>query len=121
MFRWLPGTWAAKRRRVDCARISADRRDQVISVIIADDQTLVREGLAMLVDIEPDIEVVGQASDGAQAVELARRLRPDVVVMDIRMPILDGIEATRRLMTEPLPPRSWCSRLSTWTRTSSGP
>jgi DNA-binding NarL/FixJ family response regulator len=67
-------------------------------VIVADDQTLVREGLAMLVDIEPDIDVVGQASDGAEAVELARQLRPDVVVMDIRMPILDGIEATRRLI-----------------------
>jgi len=77
----------------------------VISVIIADDQTLVREGLAMLVDIEPDLEVVGQASDGAEAVELARHLRPDLVVMDIRMPIVDGIEATRQLMAEPVPPR----------------
>jgi DNA-binding NarL/FixJ family response regulator len=77
----------------------------VIRVVIADDQTLVREGLAMLVNIETDIEVVGQAQDGAEAVELARQLRPDVVVMDIRMPVLDGLEATRRLMTEPVPPR----------------
>ena len=53
----------------------------MITVVVADDQALVREGLAMLVDIEPDIEVVGQAPDGAEALELARRLRPDVVVM----------------------------------------
>jgi DNA-binding NarL/FixJ family response regulator len=74
-------------------------------VLIADDQTLVRESFAVLLDIEPDIDVVGQASDGLEAVAMARSLRPDVVVMDIRMPKLDGLEATRRLMANPAPPR----------------
>ena len=68
-----------------------------IRVLIADDQELVRTGLSMILDAQPDITVVGQASDGAEAVELARRLRPDVCVFDIRMPDVDGIEATRLL------------------------
>lgn len=66
-------------------------------VLVADDQDLVRTGLAMILDAQPDIEVVGQAVDGRQAVELARELRPDVCLFDIRMPELDGIEATRLL------------------------
>ncbi|TQL47363.1 LuxR family two component transcriptional regulator [Homoserinimonas aerilata] len=68
-----------------------------IRVLIADDQELVRTGLGMILDAQPDIEVVGAASDGAEAVALARSLRPDVCLFDIRMPILDGIEATRVL------------------------
>ena len=68
-----------------------------IRVLIADDQELVRTGLSMILDAQPDIEVVGQASDGNQAVALARRLRPDVCLFDIRMPGLDGIQATRML------------------------
>lgn len=76
-------------------------------VIIADDQEIVRTGLAMILDAQPDIEVVGVAADGIQAVELARELRPDVCLFDIRMPGLDGIEATRRLagptVDHPLP------------------
>jgi len=68
-----------------------------IRVLVADDQELVRTGLAMILDAQPDIEVVGQAADGRQAVALAHALRPDVCLFDIRMPEVDGIEATRQL------------------------
>lgn len=68
-----------------------------IRVLIADDQDIVRTGLRMILDAQPDIEVVGEAVDGRDALELARRLRPDVCLFDIRMPELDGIELTRRL------------------------
>ncbi|MEU7862970.1 response regulator transcription factor [Nonomuraea sp. NPDC049141] len=68
-----------------------------IRVIVADDQEIVRTGLTMILDAQPDIEVIGEAADGRRAVELARRLRPDVCLFDIRMPGLDGIEATRSL------------------------
>jgi DNA-binding NarL/FixJ family response regulator len=67
-------------------------------VLIADDQALVRVGLAKILDGEPDLSVCGEAEDGEDAVFEARRLRPDVVLMDIRMPVLDGIEATRRIV-----------------------
>ncbi|HUT17611.1 MAG TPA: response regulator transcription factor [Anaerolineae bacterium] len=68
-----------------------------IRVIVVDDQELVREGLAIILDAQPDIEVVGQAADGQEAVALASRLHPDVVLMDIKMPRLDGIAATREI------------------------
>jgi DNA-binding NarL/FixJ family response regulator len=68
------------------------------SVLIADDQALVRVGLRKILEAEPDTTVVGEAGDGEDAVTQARRLRPDVVLMDIRMPVLDGIEATRRIV-----------------------
>jgi DNA-binding NarL/FixJ family response regulator len=68
-----------------------------IRVLVADDQEIVRTGLTMILDAQPDIEVVAEAADGRRAVELARRLRPDVCLLDIRMPGLDGIEATRLL------------------------
>jgi DNA-binding NarL/FixJ family response regulator len=68
-----------------------------IRVLIADDQDIVRAGLGMILDAQPDIEMVGEAADGLSAVTLARELRPDVCLFDIRMPHLDGIEATRRL------------------------
>jgi len=73
----------------------------VISVLVADDQDLVRLGLRALIDSEADLTFAGEAADGLAAVDQARRLRPDVVLMDIRMPGIDGIEATRRIIADP--------------------
>jgi DNA-binding NarL/FixJ family response regulator len=77
-----------------------------IRVVVADDQELVRTGLVMILGAQPDITVVGEAADGIQALEVATRLRPDVLLVDIRMPGLDGVEVTRRLagpdVTDPM-------------------
>jgi len=71
------------------------------SVLVVDDQTLVRAGFRFLVDASPDLEVVGEAADGREAVLIAQQTHPDVVLMDIRMPHLDGIEATRQILSDP--------------------
>jgi DNA-binding NarL/FixJ family response regulator len=76
-----------------------------ITILLADDHALMRSGLRGMLEAQDDMRVVGEAADGAEAVEVALKLRPDVVIMDIRMPRLDGIEATKRLLAHPGAPR----------------
>ncbi|WP_212816578.1 response regulator [Polymorphospora rubra] len=76
-----------------------------IRLVVADDQAMIRAGLRLVVETEPDLQVVGEATDGLEAVALARRTRPDVVLMDIAMPRLDGLAAARELLATPAPPR----------------
>jgi DNA-binding NarL/FixJ family response regulator/class 3 adenylate cyclase len=104
----LAGDFPALRTAGEGAASLADRHDELatapdgptVRLLIADDQALVRAGFRMILEAEADIEVVGEAADGEEAVAEAQRLKPDVVLMDVRMPEVDGIEATRRLLGE---------------------
>ena len=69
----------------------------MISVLLVDDQNLIRQGLKALLELEPDLKIVGEAENGKQAVELVEQLQPNVVLMDIRMPLMDGVAATREI------------------------
>ena len=89
----------------------------MISVVVADDEALIRDSFRMLLEPEPGIDWVGEASNGREAVERVRQLRPDVVLMDVRMPIMDGLDATRAITAAGLPSGFWCSRPTTPTRT----
>ena len=75
-----------------------------IRILVVDDQALIRSGLRMILDAEADMTVVGEAADGREAVESGKRLRPDVILMDVRMPVMDGIDATRKLLGSGLDP-----------------
>src|SRR5512133_2021328 len=90
-----PGSgWPPPCRFPQCRRQTGAAMAEPIRVLVVDDQALVRNGFAVILDAEPDITVVGEAADGAEAIDAAVTLRPDVVLMDVRMPGMDGIAAT---------------------------
>src|SRR5690606_1456775 len=97
-----PGRGLDRHRGPPAHRSSPGAR-MTISVLLADDAAMVRAGFAALLDAQPDVRVVGQATTGKEAVAQAARLRPDVILIDVRMPEMDGIEATRRICSPSFP------------------
>jgi CheY-like chemotaxis protein len=91
---------AHRHQATDAMRQQAHADDHHIRVLLVDDHRMLREGIIGLLENQPDIEVVGEAGDGETAIDLARRLHPDVILMDVTMPRMGGIEATRRIATE---------------------
>ena len=113
------GTWSAGPSpdggfRVTAVAADATRSRVMIKVLVVDDQSLVRQGFGALLDAQADIEVVGSAENGAEAVEAVRRLAPDIVLMDVRMPVMDGLEATRQLLALPMDPHPRVIMLTTF-------
>src|SRR5579864_1825119 len=92
--------WRRRGQRREGRRGGGGEGSVVIRVLLADDQALIRAGFRVLIDVADDLEVIGEATDGQQAVDLARRERADVVLMDIRMPGVDGLEANRRISAD---------------------
>ena len=90
-------------------------------MVVADDEALIRDSFRLLLETEEGITCVGEAADGREAVALTRELRPEVVLMDVRMPVMDGLEATRLVSAAGLPSGSWCSRPTTPTSTCTTP
>lgn len=76
-----------------------------VRIVLVDDQSLFRAGIRMVIDSQSDLEVVGEASDGREAIDVVRQVRPDIVLMDVRMPVMDGLAATAEILREPEPPR----------------
>lgn len=103
--RWHAVSRAGTRRRLPGGGRPAARLTQVIRLVVADDQELVRDGFCSILDREPDLAVVAQAADGVQAIAAAASTRPDVVLLDIRMPVMDGLQAGRRMLAGPSPPK----------------
>jgi DNA-binding NarL/FixJ family response regulator len=96
------------------AKGGATRAAKLTRCLIVDDQAMVREGFAAVLDAQPDMRVTGQAADGADAVAQARRLQPDVVLMDVRMPVMDGLEAARQILSAPGPQQTRVLMLTTF-------